>query len=163
MAWNILRCRRFGFSGALLSSHLNEQTLAQAVQNFSTILIPTAPFGRRLHELDGALGLDSGHCSVHIFRNNVTASLKGSLGVAIERMSALLRLVVILHIYRMLASLPVPDSSRHPGGTSCSRPCTCRAGDRTCYYLVVAATTYLSPKRGLEATYQAQKGALSRV
>ena len=31
------------------------------------------------------------------------------------------------------------------------------------YYLVVAATTYLSPKRGLEATYQAQKGALSRV
>ena len=31
------------------------------------------------------------------------------------------------------------------------------------HYLVVAATTYLSPKRGLEATYQAQKGALSRV
>ena len=31
------------------------------------------------------------------------------------------------------------------------------------YYLVVAATTYLSPKRGLEATCQAQKGALSRV
>ena len=53
--------------------------------------------------------------------------------------------------------------SGHPGGTSCSRPCTCRAEDRTCYYLVVAATTYLSPKRGLEATYQAQKGALSRV
>ena len=38
-----------------------------------------------------------------------------------------------------------------------------RVEDHTRYYLVVAATTYLSPKRGLEATCQAQKGALSRV
>ena len=41
----------------------------------------------------------------------------------------------------------------------CKRDGNAKFGeDRTCYYLVVAATTYLSPRRGLEATCQAQKG-----
>ena len=96
----------------------------------------------RIHELDGALGLDRSHGCVHILWHNIAA-----WAINPKPDSRLLRLQL----------------SGHPGGTSCSRPCTCRAEDRTCYYLVVAATTYLSPKRGLEATCQAQKGALSRV
>ena len=84
----------------------------------------------RIHELDGALGLDRSHGCVHILWHNIAA-----WAINPKPDSRLLRLQL----------------SGHPGGTSCSRPCTCRAEDRTCYYLVVAATTYLSPKRGLEA------------
>ena len=62
----------------------------------------------RIHELDGALGLDCSHGCVHILWHNIAAW------------------AINLN----------PDSqlqlSGHPGGTSCSRPCTCRAEDRTC-------------------------------
>ena len=115
----------------------------------------------RIHELDGALGLDGGHGRIHILWHNIAAwAVKACQNIPSEyrghqgSCSCFANLCTLLH---SVACTSVNlklwlHNAGHPRGTSCSRPCTSRDEDHTCYYyLVVAATTYLSPKRGLEA------------